>query len=104
VTTEAAPVRIAGLASTVCRRCATLHRGVRNTAKSQYVLDAEAGQISAELAQRGIAAHARMRVLVEIIDADTPPMSVIAQFGKGLDWLADESDLYADTDLVERAG
>jgi hypothetical protein len=71
---------------------------------SKIVLDAEAGQISAELARRGIAAHVRVHVLVEVSDADTLPMAAIAQSGKGLDWLADEPDLYADADLVERAG
>jgi hypothetical protein len=71
---------------------------------SQTVLDAEAGQISAELARRGIAAHVRVHVLVEVTDSDALPMAAIAQSGKGLDWLADEPDLYTDIDLVERAG
>ena len=70
---------------------------------SQIVLDAEAGQVSAELARRGIAAHVRVHILVEVADADALPMAAIAQAGKGLDWLADEPDLYADTDLVELA-
>jgi mRNA interferase MazF len=43
----------------------------------RIILDAEAGQVSAELVRRGIAAF---------------------------DWLADEPELYSDADLVERAG
>jgi hypothetical protein len=69
----------------------------------QIVLDAEAGQISAELVRRGVAAGTRVHVLVEVIDAELP-MAAIAQAGKGLDWLADEPELYSDSDLVERAG
>lgn len=51
----------------------------------QIVLDAEAGQISAELARRGIASNAR----VEIIDVPDLPMAMIAQAGKAFDWPAD---------------
>jgi hypothetical protein len=65
------------------------------------VLDAEAGQVSAELARRGIPAHARVHVLVEVAPGDELPMAVIAQTGMGLDWLVDEPDLYSDADLVE---
>jgi hypothetical protein len=68
----------------------------------QITLDAEAGQVSAELARRGVAANARVHVLVEVMDAE-PPMAAIAQAGKGFDWLADEPELYSDADLVERA-
>ncbi len=74
-----------------------------NTAMPPIILDAEAGQISAELARRGIAAHARVHVRVEVVDNE-PPMAAIAQTGKGFDWLADDPDLYSDADLVERAG
>lgn len=70
----------------------------------QIVLDAEAGQVSAELARRGIAAAVRVHVVVEICDPDEPPMAAIAQAGKALDWLAEEPDLYSDADLRERAG
>ena len=68
----------------------------------QITLDAEAGQVSAELTKRGIAADARVHVLVEILDASEPPMAAIAQTGKGFDWLDDEPELYSDADLVER--
>jgi hypothetical protein len=68
----------------------------------QIVLDAEAGQVSAELTRRGIASNARVHALVEVLDAPELPMGVTAQTGKGFDWLADEPDLYSDTYLVER--
>ena len=70
----------------------------------QIVLDAEAGDVSAELARRGIAAHARVHVQVDVLDPGEPPMAAIAEAGKGFDWLADEPDLYSDADLVEHAG
>lgn len=68
----------------------------------QIILDAEAGQVSAELARRGIASTARVHVLVEILDPAALPMAAIAQAGQGLDWLAEEPDLYSDADLLER--
>ena len=51
------------------------------------ILDAEAGQLSAELARRGIAAGARVHVLVEVMDsgADALPMAAIAQTGGACD-------------------
>ena len=67
-------------------------------------LDAEAGQVSAELARRGIAAGTRVHVLVEVVgekESDTPPMAALTQEGGAFDWLADEPDLYSDTDLVQ---
>ena len=69
----------------------------------QIVLDAEAGQISAELKRRGVAANARVHALVEVVEDSDLPMGLIAQTGKGFDWLADEPDLYSDDDLTERA-
>jgi hypothetical protein len=67
----------------------------------QITLDAEAGQVSAELTKRGIAADTRVHVLVNVLENAEPPMASIAQAGKGLDWLADEPDLYSDSDLLE---
>lgn len=69
----------------------------------RITLDAKAGQLSAELARHGIAADARVHVLVEVIDneADDLPMAAIAQAGGAFDWLADEPDLYTDADLVQ---
>ena len=70
---------------------------------SQIVLDAEAGQVSAELARRGIPPHARVHVLVEVIPGSELPMAAIAQARKDLDWLAEEPELYSDADLIEPA-
>lgn len=68
-------------------------------------LDAEAGQVSAELARRGIATHTRVRVVVEVVGEppDALPMAAIAVSGGGFDWLADEPDLYTDADLATPA-
>jgi len=70
----------------------------------RITLDAEAGEVSAELARRGIAAHARVHVLVEVQDETEQSVAVaaLAQEGGAFDWLADEPDLYTDIDLVER--
>ena len=73
------------------------------TVMRQIVLDAEAGQVSAELSRRGIATHARVHVRVEVLESPEPPMAAIAEAGKGFDWLTEEPDLYSDADLVERA-
>jgi hypothetical protein len=70
---------------------------------SQIILDAEAGQVSAELARRGIPPHVRVHVLVEVTPDSELPMAAIAQAGKALDWLAEEPELYTDADLVEPA-
>ncbi len=69
----------------------------------QIILDAEAGQISAELARRGIAGSVRVHARVEIVDAPELPMGLIAQAGKGLAWLEEEPELYSDADLIERS-
>jgi hypothetical protein len=68
----------------------------------QLTIDAEAGEVSAELTRRGIAANVRVHVLVEVVDSADLPMTAIAQAGKGFEWLADEPDLYSDADLIER--
>jgi hypothetical protein len=64
-------------------------------------LDAKAGEISTELARRGVAAHARVHVTVELVDEPDLPMAAIAQAGGAFDWLAEEPDLYTDADLIE---
>jgi hypothetical protein len=69
----------------------------------QIVLETQAGDISAELARRGIAADARVHVRVDLLDPAEPPMAAIAQAGGGFAWLAEEPELYSDTDLVERS-
>jgi hypothetical protein len=76
---------------------------MKDSAMSQIVLDAEAGQVSAELARRSIPPHARVHVLVEVTSAGELPMAAIVQAGKGLGWLAEEPDLYSDADLIEPA-
>jgi hypothetical protein len=55
----------------------------------RIILDVEAGQVSAELVRRGIAADARVRVLVEVRDAEELSPAAIAQAGGAFDWLAD---------------
>jgi hypothetical protein len=70
----------------------------------RIILDAEAGQVSAELVRRGIAGDARVHVLVEVRDAEELSTAAIAQAGGAFDRLADEPELYSDADLVERAG
>jgi hypothetical protein len=70
----------------------------------RIIFDAEAGQVSAELVRRGVAADARVHVLVEVGDAEELSTAAIAQAGGAFDWLADEPELYSDADLVERAG
>jgi hypothetical protein len=76
---------------------------MKGCAMSQIVLDAEAGQLSAELARRGIPPHAQVHVLVEVTLDGELPMAAIVQAGKGLDWLAEEPELYSDADLTESA-
>jgi hypothetical protein len=70
---------------------------------AQIVLDAEAGQVSAELARRGVPPHARVHVQVEVTPDGELPMAAIAQAGTGRDRLAEESELYSDADLIEPA-
>lgn len=55
---------------------------MKGCAMSQIVLDAEAGQVSAELARRGIPSYARVHALVEVTLDGEPPMAAIAQAGK----------------------
>jgi hypothetical protein len=73
----------------------------RSHPMQRIALDAEAGQVSAELARRGIAADTRVHVLVEVsADEDPLPMGAMAQAGEAFNWLAEEPDLYTDADLV----
>jgi hypothetical protein len=65
-------------------------------------LDAEAGQVSAELVRRGIASDTRVHVLVEVTSEEELPMAAMAQAGEAFDWLAEEPDLYTDADLMPR--
>lgn len=69
----------------------------------RIALDAEAGQVSAELARRGIPADARVHVVVEVVEEKKLPVAALAQAGGAFDCLAEEPDLYTDADLVQRA-
>jgi hypothetical protein len=66
----------------------------------RFVLNAAAGQISAELASRGIAADTIVNVFVEVAGPDQRSFAAIAQAGGGFDWLADEPDLYTENDGI----
>jgi len=50
------------------------------------------------------AASPRMHVhfVIEFIDDGTLPMAAIAEAGGAQDWLADEPELYSDSDIVGR--
>ncbi len=68
----------------------------------RMTLDVEAGQVSAELAHRGIPPRAKVHVLVEVPDDTDPPMAALAEAGGAFDFFADEPDLYTDADIIER--
>ena len=68
----------------------------------RMTLDIEAGQVSAELAHRGIPARTRVHVLVRGPDQAALPMTALAQAGGAFDFLVEESDLYTDADAIER--
>ncbi len=68
----------------------------------QIALDTEAGQLSAELARRGVAPTTRVHVVVDLPEAAEPPMAALAQAGRAFDWLAEEPDLYSDADLLPK--
>ena len=65
----------------------------------RIILDAEAGQVSAELVRRGIA-DARVHVLVEVQGAEELSTAAIAHAGVPSTGYADESELYSAADLV----
>lgn len=76
-------------------------------AMQKITLHTKAGEVSAELAHRGVAPDARVHVLVELVDgeADLPSMAAVAEAGGAFGWLADEPELYTDADLERpRAG
>jgi hypothetical protein len=66
----------------------------------RIALDAEAGQVSAELIRRGVASGTRVHVLVEVTNEEELPMAAMAQAGEAFDWLAEEPDIYTDADLM----
>jgi hypothetical protein len=72
----------------------------------RIALDAPVRNVSEEIIRRGIAADARVRVVVEVVephDAEVS-MSELAQRGGAFEWLRDEPDLYTDSDLVRSRG
>jgi hypothetical protein len=69
----------------------------------QIVIDAPAGQVSAELTRRGVAAEAKVHVIVEFPDDGDLSMGAISEAGRAQDWLTEEPELYSDADRVERA-
>lgn len=66
----------------------------------RIVLDAQAGEVSAQLARRGIAADTHVHVLVEIADREELPLAALVQAGGAFDFLSEEPDLYSDADIV----
>ena len=68
----------------------------------RLTLHAEAGRVSEELARLGISGGTRVRVVVEVIEQEMPPMSALAQEGGAFEFLAEEPDIYTDDDLIER--
>jgi hypothetical protein len=67
----------------------------------RIALETEAGQVSAELARRGIASKTRVHVLVEVAHEELP-MAAMAQAGGAFEWLSDEPNLYSDADLIQQ--
>lgn len=65
----------------------------------QVVLNAEAGQISAELGRLGVAAAARVHVIVALSETAAPPRGHVIRTDGAFQWLDDEPDLYRDADL-----
>jgi hypothetical protein len=68
----------------------------------QILNDIQAGKVTEELSRGGIPAEKRLRVVIETLEDDELPMAAINAAGGAFDWLADEPDLYSDSDLVER--
>lgn len=64
-------------------------------------MDAEAGQVSAELARHGVPPDARVHVVVQV--GEELPTAALAQAGGAFRWLEEEPDLYTDADLKERS-
>ncbi len=69
----------------------------------RIALEATAGQVSTELARRGISAGTRVHVVVKLAKEELP-MAALTQAGGAFDWLAEEPDLYTDADLVRYFG
>ena len=69
----------------------------------RYVLeDVEAGKLTEEIRRRGLSEHQRVRAVVETLN--DLPLSRIAEQGGAFDFLADEPDLYGQSDIRRRNG
>ena len=68
----------------------------------RIILDAETERVSDELMRRGIAAGSRVHVVAEVIEAPDLPIAALVEAGGAFAFLADEPDLYSDSDLIER--
>jgi hypothetical protein len=67
----------------------------------RYVLEnIEAGKLSNEVEKRGVSASQRVSAIVETL-ADLP-LARMAQQGGAFDFLADEPDLYGESDIRSR--
>ena len=69
----------------------------------RYALkDIRAGALAQELQRIGIGPEQRISVVIESQDQADVPITAINAASGAFDWLADEPDLYDETDLVER--
>lgn len=65
----------------------------------RYVLeDIEAGKVSGEIERRGITPRQRVRVVLETLEPALP-MARLAEEGRAFQFLADEPDLYSESDI-----
>jgi len=68
----------------------------------RYILEnIEVRKLPGEIKRRGLALHQRVRVVVETLNDDMP-LARIAEQGGAFDFLADEPDLYNETDIQSR--
>ncbi len=65
-------------------------------------LEAEVAGIAEELVRHGLSPRTRVHVSVEVIDDNAMPMAAMVQAGGAFDWLADEPDLYDESDVIDR--
>ena len=65
----------------------------------RFELEVEARHLSRELTLRGVSDTSLVHAVVEVRDGGDLPLAAIAQAGGAFDWLADEPELYTQTDL-----
>ena len=89
-----ADARKAGL----CYETLRNHSCVRTV---RYVLEnIEAGKLTEEIRRRGLSEHQKVRAVVETLN--DLPLARVAQQGGAFDFLADEPELYGETDIQSR--